>query len=219
MVQILHVRIWHCKIRTPRLLLVPGPDASWLRAAGTEHSWGCCRPELCSCGGGFSWGVTAHLDFDLRSKIATSPHRGVTLRLGHLSALPVLLLGIFVLQIPWSMQRRTCAQHCFYCLIQISLPDPHKTQSDLHLLAEESAAATSQSNCFTQRNSLFHRDVLEVTFACCQQVATVIPKAVNRCPPISARSCYSPFHISTITAVGCKSFQNENTFKVSYLCM
>ncbi|TNM99911.1 hypothetical protein fugu_012944 [Takifugu bimaculatus] len=44
---------------------------------------------------------------------------------------------------------------------KISLPDPHKTQSDLHLLAEESAAATSQSNCFTQRNSLFHRDVLE----------------------------------------------------------
>lgn len=57
------------------------------------------------------------------------------------------------------------AQHCFHCLTQISLPEPQMKEADLHVPTEASAAATSHSDCFTQRNSLFHKEVLQVTFA------------------------------------------------------
>lgn len=66
------------------------------------------------------------------------------------------------------------AQQCFYRSTQISLPEPEKTEADLHVPTEAPAAALSQSDCFTQRNSLFHKEVLQVTFARFQQVVTVI---------------------------------------------
>lgn len=85
------------------------------------------------------------------------------------------------------------AQQCFYCLTQISPPEPQKT-ADLHVPTEASAAASSQSDCFTQRNSLFHQEVLQVTFARLQQVVTVIL-------PILA-IFFSPLHLLAINADG-----------------
>lgn len=66
------------------------------------------------------------------------------------------------------------AQQCSHCLTQILLPEPKRTEADLHVPTEATAAATSQSDCFTQRNSLFHKEVLQVTFTRFQQVVTVI---------------------------------------------
>lgn len=69
---------------------------------------------------------------------------------------------------------RDHAQQCFYRPTQISLTEPGKTEADLHVPTEAPAAAMSQSDRFTQRNSLFHKEVLQVTFARFQQVVTVI---------------------------------------------
>lgn len=97
---------------------------------------------------------------------------GFDLLLCLLFAVALLLSGLFVAQILCLMQQIThdYAQQCFYCLAQISL----KTDADLHVPTEASATAASQSDCFTQRNSLFHKEVLQVTFAQFQQVVTVI---------------------------------------------
>lgn len=65
------------------------------------------------------------------------------------------------------------AQQCFCCLTQISPPEPQTTEGDLQGPAEASAAAPSQSDCFTQRNSLFHQEVLQVTLARLPQVVTL----------------------------------------------
>ncbi|GLD56143.1 uncharacterized protein AKAME5_000853000 [Lates japonicus] len=44
---------------------------------------------------------------------------------------------------------------------QISVPESQRKESHLHTQNEASAAVTSQSDCFTQRNSLFNKEVLQ----------------------------------------------------------
>ncbi|XP_050932499.1 spectrin beta chain, non-erythrocytic 5 isoform X6 [Lates calcarifer] len=44
---------------------------------------------------------------------------------------------------------------------QISVPESQRKESHLHRQNEASAAVTSQSDCFTQRNSLFNKEVLQ----------------------------------------------------------
>lgn len=57
---------------------------------------------------------------------------------------------------------------CLCCLLtQLSVPDlqrkePQRKESHLHTHNEALAAVTSQSDCFTQRNSLFNKEVLQV---------------------------------------------------------
>lgn len=57
---------------------------------------------------------------------------------------------------------------CLCCVLtQISAPEtlkkePQRKESHPHTQNEASAAVTSQSDCFTQRNSLFNKEVLQV---------------------------------------------------------
>lgn len=58
---------------------------------------------------------------------------------------------------------------CCLCFVltQISVPESQKKEaqrkeSHLNTQNEGSAAVTSQSDCFTQRNSLFNKEVLQV---------------------------------------------------------
>ncbi|KAG7999958.1 Spectrin beta chain [Nibea albiflora] len=44
---------------------------------------------------------------------------------------------------------------------QISMPESQKKESHLHTQTEACAAVTSQTDCFTQRNSLFNKEVLQ----------------------------------------------------------
>lgn len=60
---------------------------------------------------------------------------------------------------------------CLCCVLtQISVAEsqrkePQRKESHPHTLNEASAAVTSQSDCFTQRNSLFNKEVLQVKWS------------------------------------------------------
>lgn len=106
-------------------------------------------------------------------------------------------------------------------LTQIPLPEPLETDGDLRVAAEASAAAASRSDCFTQRNSLFHQEVLQVTFGavCCQVVTATLKTESDICPFLLLSCLVSAPHFNNKRRRVVNHSKNENTFKASYLRM